>query len=227
MASSAARLAGDVGLERGPIGRGIVFGQLGQFLEFLLVIAAESLAQVAEEELLLGQLHFVLGAGRLDVVLLAAQRAQQRFLLVDLRLRLGALGQRDVEFARDARLRLALLGVLALGGGDFLLRLGDALLVLDRFAGAQLDQFAQFLQAVRDRLALLLPRLALLRLGGQLDARLGQRVGLRLLLGGELVELRLQFAACCASASCCAASGAGHRFAQTSRGARGRPVPAR
>ena len=52
------------------------FVQLRQVLEFLLVIAAESLPQITEEKFLFGQLHFVFGPGRLDFVMLAAQGPQ-------------------------------------------------------------------------------------------------------------------------------------------------------
>ena len=51
-----------------------------------------------------------------DVMLLVAQRAQDFFLFVDLRLRLRTLRQGEIKFARDTRLRLALLDLFARGG---------------------------------------------------------------------------------------------------------------
>ena len=134
--------------------------------------------------------------------MLATKGPQDTLLLVDLRLCLGALRQRQVQFAGHARLRLAFLGALALGGGNFLPRLDDALLVFARFAGAQRDELTQFLEAAGDRLALLLPGLALLGLGGQFDARFGHGVVCASSFGGDFVQLGLQFRHLAFSASC-------------------------
>ena len=132
----------------------------------------------------------------MDVTVVPPQRAQRAFLLADAFLRHIAAAMRLLGLRRYGRLRFASLHLLGFGGGDFRTGLRDAALMLHRFALALHGKLAQFLQTGGNRLALLLPRLALVHLRGQFNAAFGQRTVLRfLLIGkiGELVLLRLQF----------------------------------
>ncbi len=139
-----------------------------------------------------GQLDLVVRARGLHFRLFLAEFLERSLFLVDPFLHLGALDFRPFEFPGDECLLLGLFGMLQFGGSDFLASLHDAVLVFRRFAGAERDQFTQFLQAGRDRRTLLLPGFVLLGLGGQFDARLGQRGRLLLLLADQFIEVEFE-----------------------------------